>query len=386
MIDLPEQFYPGPYPYRESFETWVDSLSAPNVYWENTFVYSRGFWPRYKNTSLVDNFLKPFPDGDYCLGFDARFGPDYNDFDFNADLSSLRIPILSFEFVNPTGSDKIEILYSEDGNFFDKIGEVTYSETWETFRVNLPSNSPTSVIRLLGQSPSIFNWEPPVIDNFQISDICERDFLAGKSILGSPICSSNANQLTLENLPGADFNYYWEFSEDSLDWQRVGDIQQHPNFIFEKEDVSSVFWARATTVCANNDFEKKSQPVKVEKYAPYYSGGLPYFQGFEQWENSCDSLDIPDVYWKNSPSVGQNSWRKYDEAESSGFRVFSRDEFSPKGTEGENCARFFGAADSIGILDFAIDLSNYGESVFSCLLYTSPSPRDATLSRMPSSA
>ena len=36
--------------------------------------------------------------------------------------------------------------------------------------------------------------------------------------------------------------------------------------------------------------------------------------------------------------------------------------------------------------DFA-DLSNLSESqLYGCLLYTSPSPRDATLSRMPSSA
>ena len=28
----------------------------------------------------------------------------------------------------------------------------------------------------------------------------------------------------------------------------------------------------------------------------------------------------------------------------------------------------------------------YGQEAYSCLLYTSPSPRDATLSRMPSSA
>ena len=33
-----------------------------------------------------------------------------------------------------------------------------------------------------------------------------------------------------------------------------------------------------------------------------------------------------------------------------------------------------------------IDPSNRGASYYICLLYTSPSPRDATLSRMPSSA
>ena len=33
----------------------------------------------------------------------------------------------------------------------------------------------------------------------------------------------------------------------------------------------------------------------------------------------------------------------------------------------------------------AVDVSSYGACI-TCLLYTSPSPRDATLSRMPSSA
>ena len=35
-----------------------------------------------------------------------------------------------------------------------------------------------------------------------------------------------------------------------------------------------------------------------------------------------------------------------------------------------------------------VNVNNFGNSdtVYTCLLYTSPSPRDATLSRMPSSA
>ena len=35
---------------------------------------------------------------------------------------------------------------------------------------------------------------------------------------------------------------------------------------------------------------------------------------------------------------------------------------------------------------FTLSFSSTGSGVLSCLLYTSPSPRDATLSRMPSSA
>ena len=47
-----------------------------------------------------------------------------------------------------------------------------------------------------------------------------------------------------------------------------------------------------------------------------------------------------------------------------------------------------GASRGIG-KEIALELSRLGAEVFinySCLLYTSPSPRDATLSRMPSSA
>ena len=37
-------------------------------------------------------------------------------------------------------------------------------------------------------------------------------------------------------------------------------------------------------------------------------------------------------------------------------------------------------------MTFLLDVEGMGETTISCLLYTSPSPRDATLSRMPSSA
>ena len=43
----------------------------------------------------------------------------------------------------------------------------------------------------------------------------------------------------------------------------------------------------------------------------------------------------------------------------------------------------FTGTDGFATVDW---LSDNGKQVFVCLLYTSPSPRDATLSRMPSSA
>ena len=45
-----------------------------------------------------------------------------------------------------------------------------------------------------------------------------------------------------------------------------------------------------------------------------------------------------------------------------------------------------GGEDKIRVAVNMSDMVCYFESIITCLLYTSPSPRDATLSRMPSSA
>ena len=46
----------------------------------------------------------------------------------------------------------------------------------------------------------------------------------------------------------------------------------------------------------------------------------------------------------------------------------------------------FGGSANIPNFDGPIQLAGGENNAFTCLLYTSPSPRDATLSRMPSSA
>ena len=75
-----------------------------------------------------------------------------------------------------------------------------------------------------------------------------------------------------------------------------------------------------------------------------------------------------------------------DEAEFT-YRIFNAD-----GGEVENCgngarcfARYVTDKGLTGNKDITVSTTG-GLMVLSCLLYTSPSPRDATLSRMPSSA
>ena len=66
-----------------------------------------------------------------------------------------------------------------------------------------------------------------------------------------------------------------------------------------------------------------------------------------------------------------------------GEKQFMFDQIKSKLKEGFSCIKL-----KIGAIDFEEELSllQFIRQQFSCLLYTSPSPRDATLSRMPSSA
>ena len=55
-------------------------------------------------------------------------------------------------------------------------------------------------------------------------------------------------------------------------------------------------------------------------------------------------------------------------------------------TQSSFFSAFFRAFENNGFVVFAVFLQKVVEVVLSCLLYTSPSPRDGLLSRMPSSA
>ena len=65
------------------------------------------------------------------------------------------------------------------------------------------------------------------------------------------------------------------------------------------------------------------------------------------------------------------------------FRLVS--EFEPKGDQVKAIPELVAGVNSIDRDQVLLGVTGSGKT-FTCLLYTSPSPRDATLSRMPSSA
>ena len=76
--------------------------------------------------------------------------------------------------------------------------------------------------------------------------------------------------------------------------------------------------------------------------------------------------------WEDSPMAGVQR-RKLDRIGEEVARATSLVKYAPKSYFSPHT---HGGGEEIFVID----------GVFSCLLYTSPSPRDATLSRMPSSA
>ena len=82
-----------------------------------------------------------------------------------------------------------------------------------------------------------------------------------------------------------------------------------------------------------------------------------------------------------------NNMRRRHRTTRTGRTTRSTDSFKIQSTQKSNAVRVFNDKGN-GVLQTPIwvTIANEGGTLEGCLLYTSPSPRDATLSRMPSSA
>ncbi|GAA4356223.1 hypothetical protein GCM10023185_19810 [Hymenobacter saemangeumensis] len=74
--------------------------------------------------------------------------------------------------------------------------------------------------------------------------------------------------------------------------------------------------------------------------APVYAS-LPVIQSFENaWTNGCDTRDIPNTSWRNSPATGNNSWRRDDDGTAGAWVGPALGMYTPAASQGARSARF----------------------------------------------
>jgi len=121
-------------------------------------------------------------------------------------------------------------------------------------------------------------------------------------------------------------------------------------------------WSRKPNNATDQNYNNDTSVTTI------YVGGyasLPFVENFDgTWINFQNVRDVPSVYWTNTPSTGNNSWRRDDDTISASWTSGNVGKYSPRGANGSpHSARFHSAGcptGTVGILDLHLDFSTVG--------------------------
>lgn len=109
---------------------------------------------------------------------------------------------------------------------------------------------------------------------------------------------------------------------------------------------------------------------------------VPFYESFEnEWINKDNIRDVPSEFWKNSPSIGFNSWSRDDDGVTRGAWISNNGFNLPSGANNtKHSARFHSyeaPKGSNGILDLYIDFSTIDEKKYLSFWYINRSGEDS---------
>ncbi|MDO7848805.1 T9SS type A sorting domain-containing protein [Hymenobacter sp. M29] len=127
---------------------------------------------------------------------------------------------------------------------------------------------------------------------------------------------------------------------------------------------STTYTVTVTTNCTGATSPSATGTFRTACSPPVYAT-LPATEGFEStWLSRCDTREVPSASWLNTPTTGNNSWRREDDGASANWTSPTLGSFSPSGSQGSaHAARFhsyYTTAGVTGALDFYVDLSAAG--------------------------
>ncbi|MBO2012705.1 fibronectin type III domain-containing protein, partial [Hymenobacter negativus] len=120
---------------------------------------------------------------------------------------------------------------------------------------------------------------------------------------------------------------------------------------------------RARVTCTGTNQSSNSTAVTISSSAPTYAT-LPVIESFEAtWLSSCNTRDVPNASWRNTPATGNNSWRRDDDGTSASWSLPTSYLYTPVSSQGSRSARFhsgYTLSGVVGTLDLYVDLSAAG--------------------------
>jgi Secretion system C-terminal sorting domain len=191
---------------------------------------------------------------------------------------------------------------------------------------------------------------------------------------GSPACGGGATTFSLSGASSTfGTGYQWQSSPNGTTWSNlVGKIQ-----FTTTESVTTSTYYRCLLSCGTSTAASTALYVPITSGAVSYAS-VPYYQTFDNvWQNGCALRDVPDnLHSKNTPSTGDNSWRRQNDGTSAAWVNPLAGNNSPH--SGSGCANFhsFQAANNTtGDLDFYVDMNQNGKYALS-FYYINPTGTD----------
>ena len=341
-------------PYTEGFENNWQSIcgtnDAPNNFWRNSPVTGDNSWRREDDgttAAWVNPTFGAYTPGSSVGAHSARFH-SYQasagtkgrmDFFVNANTPNIT-KRLAFDYINTSGTDSLVVFFSTNGGTsFTRVDSVRTSAVWNTKVVYFNSSSATTVIRF--EATGDFGVTDIGLDNVAVADFpsCTGTPVAGTAIASAGSVCSPTTPITL-TVNGATnagaLSYQWEISTNGgATWTPVAGAT---NATYTSPGISVPTSFRRQTICSGNS--SASTSVAVTTSTPAYTT-LPYNESFENnWIDLCDTRDVPNNFWRNSPVTGDNSWRREDDGVAGAWVNPTFGAYTPTASAGIHSARF----------------------------------------------
>lgn len=190
---------------------------------------------------------------------------------------------------------------------------------------------------------------------------------------GTPNAGTATSTITNILCPGANFTlglsgsdltsnltYQWFSSPDNVNWTPIAGAT---NFNHTLTQSASIMYYRAEVTCTNagGGMAPSGSVAVTNGSGPTYAP-LPFTESFENtWMNTCNTREIPNNTWRNTPGTGNNSWRRNDDGGAAAWTTPANGAYTPASSDGAFSARFHSndaAAASTGRFDLHLNCSS----------------------------
>lgn len=273
-------------PYFQSFETWANYCGTKDVpvdsaqnFWTNSPATGNNSWRRNDegNTGTwtspnLSMYMPAASHGISSARFHSRATALSGNLDLYLDLSS---PVgnksVVFDCINnnaASGSDYLEVLLSTDaGVTFTPLGAVYSSPQWQTFSLNIPSNSPTSLIRFRGVGDNLgVNGTDIGLDKVYILPECSGVPNAGQIADVTPCPNVNFTLNLVNNTMAGSMTYTWQSAPTAAGPWTLVNITQGPSI---NTQIPAATYFRCIVNCQASG-QLDTTPVKLINMGSFY--------------------------------------------------------------------------------------------------------------------